>query len=142
MRSREEEEEKRPQYQYESADLYRDSCTMMLPPNSLLAKGLGFSINDDQMKQALTQKRHIEERTSLLTGLYQKDKYAEDYFMDPTTSVTQAPSENFFMDDPTIVPTKIAPVVTYQSVLHSAQQEDVEMYDESAATPAIDPFTS
>lgn len=30
--------------------------------------------------KARNQKRHIQERTSLLTGMYQKDKYSEDFY--------------------------------------------------------------
>ena len=33
MRNAEEQEHKRPPYVYESGDLYRDSCTMVLPPS-------------------------------------------------------------------------------------------------------------
>ncbi len=69
MKNAEELEDSRPPYVYESGDLYRDSCTMVLPPSKFVSRGLGINMEDEIMK-AMSHKRHIEERTSLLTGQY------------------------------------------------------------------------
>ena len=84
---------------------------------------------EDEINQAMSQKRHIEERTSLLTGQYHKDKYADDYFLDPTTSASMRdhpePSDD-------ISSLRRAPVLTYHSVLHNpANASDLEMHDEA-----------
>jgi hypothetical protein len=84
---------------------------------------------EDEIMQAMSQKRHIEERTSLLTGQYHQDKYADDYFLDPTTSASMRdrpePSEE--KSSP-----KRAPVLTYHSVLHNpVRTSDREMHDDA-----------
>jgi hypothetical protein len=62
-----------------------------------MTKGFGVLESEEGLMRTLNHKRHIEERTSLLTNEYQRDKYADDYFMN-----NGADSESY-LDDPTAI---------------------------------------
>lgn len=107
-------------------DLFKDSCTIQLPPASSISMGLGLKMSfpsEDEDLLLKAQKRHIEERTSLLTGQYQKDKYNDDYFIDSDPTAI-----HYY--DPTCVPDR---VVTYNSTNNNTADpnEDIDMTDET-----------
>jgi hypothetical protein len=52
MKNAEEQEQSRPPYVYECNDLYRDSCTFVLPPSNIIQKGFPF-LDDDDLKRAM-----------------------------------------------------------------------------------------
>ena len=50
MKNSEGLDHRRPPYIYESGDLYRDSCTMVLPPSQFVTRGLGINMEDEIMQ--------------------------------------------------------------------------------------------
>ncbi len=89
----------------------------------MISRGLKMSFpqEDEIDVKARNQKRHIEERTSLLTGMYQKDKYSEDFYSNIEESQVQKFDSIGALNDPTTLPNS--------NVFNP--NEDVEMRDES-----------
>lgn len=71
-----------------------------LPSATMISRGLKMSFPQEDENE-IKAKRHIEERTSLLTGMYQKDKYSEDFYSNIEGSQVQKFDSIGPLNDPT-----------------------------------------
>ena len=107
-----------------SRDLFNNKG---LPSASMISRGLKMSFPQEEEidLKARNQKRHIEERTSLLTGMYQKDKYSEDFYSNIEESQVHKFDPIGSLNDTTDKTTVIPTLTVFNP------NEDVEMRDES-----------